>query len=96
MLFAFVKNHFLTQRHLWLVALDFSYILLETAVFQKFVKTSRTSCYGVTYFPSMFFAVSWTSHTLQDLGVKGYSMWKDELKGLDITHALKVVETQAR
>ena len=23
-------------------------------------------------------------------------MWKDELKGLDITHALKVVETQAR
>ena len=44
----------------------------------------------------MLFAVTWTSHYLQDLGVKGYSMWKDELKGLDITHALKVVETQAR
>ena len=39
---------------------------------------------------------SWTPHNLQDLGVKDYSMWKDELKGLDITHALKVVETQAR
>ena len=23
-------------------------------------------------------------------------MWRDELKGLDLTHALKVVETQAR
>jgi len=33
---------------------------------------------------------------LEDLGAKGYSMWKDELKGLDLTHALKVVETQAR
>ena len=33
---------------------------------------------------------------LQDVGVKGFTMWKDEVKGLDLKHALKVVETQAR
>ena len=33
---------------------------------------------------------------LQDVGVKGFTMWKDEVKGLDLKHALKVVEIQAR
>ena len=33
---------------------------------------------------------------LQDVGVKGFTMWKEEVKGLDLKHALKVVEIQAR
>ena len=32
----------------------------------------------------------------QNLGGRGYSMWKDEIKGLDLKHTLKVVEAQAR
>jgi len=33
---------------------------------------------------------------LENLGGRGYSMWKDEIKGLDLKHTLKVVEAQAR
>jgi len=33
---------------------------------------------------------------LEDVGVKGFTMWKEEVKGLDLKHALKVVEIQAR